>query len=282
MANTLTIKGFNKVLTKVFTKAVNGEGLTEKEQKVLDNFIKDLGGYRVMDTPQAPQEDGTEEKEWEQLSQEQKEKLTEVKLKSLYGIGGETFSLFPTLMDKDINTDIKAEYLDKVPNRVTAKTFKEWEGNGEIKILPLEKGGKAYFMVILLPKTELTLTTWDLEKADKENYLLYTKANKGGELTIKDGEYIITNIYTNKNKAFGQSKLLGKLFNLGTTTKELDTQKEQLKDYLLTGINPTNGELQFTPITTGGNKGKAVNTIGEYLGKELQGYTEKGILELLN
>lgn len=281
---TKTIKGFNKVMGPIFTNLVNGQEITEKQEKTLNNFIKDIGGYRETEQPTQPTQEAPKdgETEWVNLSQEQKEILTETLLKSLYGIGGETFSLFPTLMDKDINGDIKKGYLDKIPGRVTGKTFTEWEANGEIKILPLEKGNKAYYMVILLPKKDLTLPTWDLEKGDKENYLLYTKAEKGTDITLTNGQYMVTNIYTNKNKAFGQAKLLGKLFNLGTTTKEMDQQKEQLKDYLTTGVNGTTGELEYTPITTGGNKGKTVNNLGEYLGRELpNGYTENGILNLL-
>jgi hypothetical protein len=48
----MKIVGFNKVMTKVFEKAVNGQELTEKEGKMLDNYIKDLGGYRPAETIQ--------------------------------------------------------------------------------------------------------------------------------------------------------------------------------------------------------------------------------------
>ena len=281
-----TLKGFNKVMGTTFTKVINGETLTEKQQKQMDNFIKDLGGYREMEQLKQEQPK-SEEKEltltnWMELTEEQQSTLKESLLKSSYGIGGEHFSSFPTLLDNKINTWVEQTYnISKLPNRVQEQTFKTWKENGELKILPIIKSNKVYYLTILLPNKEMEMDIYQLEKADTKPYLQYTTHNSLGTVKMGGNNFHILNGYTNKNKAYNQGKALVKLLNLGTDFPTLEKQKELQTNHLELIINNGEWVLQENGGNTGKATGNTYNNIGDYLGRTQHKDIHTNYMELL-
>lgn len=251
-------------------------------EEVLGDLMEQMEEHKQ--TEEISQEAGEQgEKTWEQLTEKEKEIQKETLLKSLYGIGGEHFSTFPTLLDKKINP-FTGEYLQNIPSRVSEKTFKDWEPNGELHIIPLQKGtyGKVHYFLILLPNKDTKVDIWDLSKEDKDNYLLYTTANKAGEILLGKEHYHILNIYSNKNKAFNQAKALTKLFQMGTNNKTLEQQKELQGDTLLMDIN-SQGEQILQHKSKAGNIQGTYNTLGEYLNRELHSqYKDMDILTYIS
>lgn len=204
-------------------------------------------------------------------------------LKSKYGIGGEHFSTIPTLMDKKDNPELENEFqLSKLPKRVMEKTFKEWEPNGTIQILPLVKGDKTHYLILVKPNKSLKTKIWNLEKADDENFLKYTKMEKAGDITLNSKNYLITNIYSNKNKAFNQAKLLAKYFQLGTNFKELENQKELRENYLNMEIKDGQPYLQEIGKNNHQPTGKDFQTLEEYIGRNQHTKTSINPLELIS
>ena len=273
MANTLTIQtGHNKLITAIFNKVVNGKELTPKQETQLQNFLADFK-EQEQPTKEQPKEDTTPIKEelslgnWKTLTAEQRDTLKETLIKSVYGIGGEHLSTFPTLLDNKINPWVEQEYkISLLPKRVQEQTFTEWAGNGEIKILPLEKGKHIQYLILFLPNKEITLDLWELEKEDKKPFLQYTKHNKAGQITLGKNHFHILNIYSNKNKAFNQAKQLTKLFQYTGTKDTLEAQKELQLGYLSMDIQ--DGEQVLREYTKAMNVGGTYTTLGEYLGRE--------------
>lgn len=219
---------------------------------------------------------------WTELTEEQQTSLKESLIKSTYGIGGEHFSTFPTLLDNKINTWVETEYkISKLPKRVSESTFKEWKTNGEIKILPVEKDNKIYYLTILLPNKNTKIDVWELQKEDKKPYLEYTSHNKIQQLQFGKTHFHILNGYTNKNKAYNQAKALVKLFNLGTDFQTLEQQKELQHNYLKLDI--TNGTWELKEISKNTHKptGNTYKGIGESLGKAQHKSITTNYMELL-
>lgn len=206
---------------------------------------------------------------WDTLTEEQQQQLKETLLKSKYGIGGEHFSTFPTLLDNKINTWVEEKYqISKLPKRIGEKTFKEWKQNGEIKIIPLVKGEKIHYLITILPNKNLKMELWDLEKEGIKPYLKYIKYNSLGEITLTKNHFHILNGYTNKNKAFNQAKQLVKLFQLGTDFKTLEGQKELKTNYLQLDIMEGQYILKEIKATDHKPNGKTYQDLGDYLGRK--------------
>jgi hypothetical protein len=209
---------------------------------------------------------------WTELTDEQQQELKSSLIKSKYGIGGEHLSTFPTTMDTKVNEWVEAEYqISKLPKRVTAQTFKEWEANGTVQILPLEVGNTIQYLTIIKPEKALKMDIWELQNGLEKPYTKYTAHNKLEKpLTFSKGHYHITNIYTNKNKAYNQGKALAKLFKLGGNTfKELEAQKELQSNYLRKTLT-ADGKIILQEIgkNTGSSTGKEWNTLEDYLGRK--------------
>lgn len=206
---------------------------------------------------------------WDTLNEEQQALLKESLLKSKYGIGGEHFSTFPTLLDNKINTWVEEEYsVSKLPKRITEATFKAWEAKGTLQILPLLKGEKIHYLVVLLPNKNVKLQLWQLDKEAEKPYLKYTTHNPLGELQFTNQHFHILNSYTNKNKAYNQAKQLVKLLQLGTDFKELEQQKELRVDHLQLDIEDGKQVLKKLGKNGGKYTGKQYQSIGEYLGRK--------------
>lgn len=207
---------------------------------------------------------------WDTLTEDQQKTLKEALLKSKYGIGGEHFSTFPTLLDNKVNEWVEETYkVSKLPRRVSEATFKKWEANGTLEILPLHKDNKTHYLLVLLPKKNLKMDVWELDKEDVKPYLKYTTNNKLGELTFTAKHFHILNGYTNKNKAFNQAKALVKLLELGKPFQELEAEKELKTNQLELNINDKG---QWELIEIGKNSmtptGKTFNGLEEYYGRK--------------
>lgn len=208
---------------------------------------------------------------WTELTDDQKETLKASLIKSKYGIGGEHLSTFPTTMDSKINEWVEKEYnLSKLPKRLTEQTFKEWTDNGTVQIIPLEVGNTINYLVVLLPNKNLKMDIWTLENGMEKPYTKYTAhAKLDKQLTFTQKHFHITNIYTNKNKAYNQSKNLIKLFQLGGNNfKTLEQQKELQSNYIKKELT-ADGKIQLLEIgkNTGQPTGKTWNNLEEYLGR---------------
>lgn len=270
MANTLTIKTGIKGMDNTFTAMVNGKDLKPNQKGLLTKFLKDIGHTEQPKQEQPKQEPEITLSEWTELTPEQQQTLKTALLKSTYGLGGEHFSSFPTLLtDSTTNTWVTEKYqTKKLPKRLTEQTFRNWKINGELKILPILKGEKVYYQTILLPNKDIKMDLWELEKELIKPFQNYTTKNMVGTITLGNTHFHLLNSYTNKNKAYNQSKLLVKLFQLGTPFTELEQQKELQQNYLQLDI--TNGEWELKEISKNTHKptGKAFKDIGEYLGRE--------------
>lgn len=235
------------------------------------------------------QEQVTQEQEltleaWDTLTQEQREALKASLIKSKYGIGGEHLSTFPTTLDNKINPWVEETYqISKLPSRVTETTFKDWEANGGVKIIPLEVGTTINYLVVLLPNKPLKMDIWTLQNGETKPYTKYTDWSKlDKQLTFNKGHYHITNIYTNKNKAFNQAKNLVKLFKLGQYNfKALENWKEVTKmDYYKKDLTPE-GKIIIQKIgkNTGKPTGKTWNTLEDLTGRKPHGQIGINYLE---
>lgn len=220
---------------------------------------------------------------WESLTTEQQTTLKESLLKSKYGIGGEHFSTFPTLLDNKINIWVEEKYqISKLPKRVTEITFKTWGINGTLQILPLQKGEKIHYLILILPNKNIKLDLWELDKEDSKPYLQYTTNKHIGEITLGKNHFHILNSYTNKNKAYNQSKQLTKLFQLGTDFKTLEGQKELHTNYLKLDITDGKYILQEISKNTHKPTGKTFQSIGEYINKKQHNNIKFNYLENIN
>src|SRR5690606_15455560 len=136
----------------------------------LENFILEMDQTPSLITEIKLEEPKVEEptlEVWNTLTEEQQTLLKESLLKSKYGIGGEHFSTFPTLLDNKINTWVEETYhISKLPKRVQEKQFKDWESNGTLQILPLIKGEKVHYLILIKPNTDIQMDLWDLTKED--------------------------------------------------------------------------------------------------------------------
>lgn len=217
----------------------------------------------------------------EEMKAYQEAELKTQLLKSKYGIGGEHFSTIPTLKDKKNNPWVVEEFQLNNLKKPTAQNLPEWTKNGTIQILPIIKGDKAHHTIIITPNKQLKMEYWNLEKETEKPFLTYTNYEKAGTITLNSKNYIITNIYTNKNKAFSQAKLLAQFFNLGTTFKELELQKENGTDYL--EMDYQDGKYFFNLISSNTHKptGKTFKNLDEYMGKTQNKKTEFNFSELI-
>lgn len=220
---------------------------------------------------------------WDTLNEEQQKLLKESLLKSKYGIGGEHFSTFPTLLDNKINTWVEEKYqISKLPKRVQAGTFKEWEANGQLKIIPLMKGERIHYLVTLIPNKNIKMEMWELQKEDMKPYLEYTTHNSLGDITLTNKHFHILNGYTNKNKAYNQAKQLVKLFKLGTDFQTLEAQKELMENYLKLEIKDGQFILQEISKNTHNPNGKTYQSIGDFLGRNQHKKVTFNYLENIN
>lgn len=273
------VKTSIKGMDGIFNKVVNGKALTEKQELTLSTFLE---GFTTKEEQPKEQPTKLTLDGWEELTQEQQTSLKATLLKSKYGIGGEHFSLFPTLLDNKINSWVEQKYsISKLPSRVSENTFKTWEGNGTLQILPLVKDTKTHYLLILLPNKDLQMDIWDLEKEDTKPYLTYTKHNLLGQLTFTNQQFHIINSYTNKNKAYNQGKALIKLLQLGTTFTTLEQQKELNTNHLELTINNGTWELMEIGKNTKQPTGNIFNNLGEYLGREQHSQLQSNYLELI-
>lgn len=221
---------------------------------------------------------------WDTLTEDQQKLLKESLLKSKYGIGGEHFSTFPTLLtDSKTNTWVAEKYQTaKLPKRVSEQTFKAWNKNGTLQILPLVKGEKVHYLTIIKPNKNIKMDLWELDKTDIKPYQEYTTKNLLGQITLTKNNYHILNSYTNKNKAYNQSKLLVKLFQLGTNFKQLEREKDLNQNYLQLDIMDGKYILREIKYTDHKPNGKIFNSIGEYLGREQPKEINFNYLENIN
>jgi hypothetical protein len=221
---------------------------------------------------------------WQELTQEQQETLKETLIKSKYGIGGEHFSTFPTLLDNKINTWVEEKYqISKLPKRVQEQTFKTWEGNGSLKIIPLNKGTKTHYLITIKPNKNIKMDLWKLEKEDTKPYLKYTTAEQLTEVTLTKNHFHILNSYTNKNKAYNQAKALVKLFQLGTDFQTLELQKELKTNYLQLELNGE-GKWELQEIGKNNHKptGKTWEGLEAYTGRKQHKSITINYLENIN
>lgn len=280
----------SKELKAIITKVMEGKELTEKQNEKLTSFLKemDLSNTQLItevhtEEPK-PEEQPTIQptlENWEQLTEEQQHSLKQAILKSKYGQGGEHYSIFPTLMDTEINTWLTGEYgqYKKIKSNKTIQS--QWKEDGTISILPLEIGKHIQYLVIIQPKKEIKMDIWQLVNGLSQPYTQYTEYNKEATLTIQAGEYIITNIYSNKNKAYSQGKLLSKLFHING--EQLEEQKELKANYLRKDLD--GGKVIFREIGKNNHTptGKTFTSLSEYLGTtQSQGMGTINPLEYIN
>lgn len=278
MENTLKV---TKAEQLVINKVMEGKDLTEKQTATLVNFLNEM---EVKTEQQTEQTDQMTLEAWDTLNEDQQKLLKESLLKSKYGIGGEQFSTFPTLLtDSKTNVWVAEKYQTaKLPKRVTEQTFKTWEANGTLQILPLVKGERVHYLTIIKPNKDLQMDLWELDKTDIKPYQEYTTKNLLGQMTIGKSNFHILNSYTNKNKAYNQSKLLVKLFQLGTDFKQLEMEKDLKQNYLQLDI--TNGQYILKEIKYTDHKpnGKTFQSLGDYLGREQPKEVQFNYLENIN
>ena len=216
------------------TKAVKESKVTKQEVKSIQEEIK----------------------AWGTLDGDQRESLKDKLLKSKFGKGGENFSIFPTLLDNKINPWVEEEFkISKLPKRVTPSQYTEWEENGHLQILPMEFGehGKVHYMVILLPRKEMEIPLYNLSKAG-DNTLEYTTREPLGVHKVTNLNYLILNIYTNKNKAYNQGKALTKLLKLGTLPQQLEKEKNGEGVSIRRMVRDTTGETYYLRISKAGRE----------------------------
>lgn len=253
----------------------------EQEQKEVKN--KRTRGKKEQTDQQTDQ---NQLSEWASLTQEQQETLKKSLLKSGYGVGGEHFSTFPTLLDSinnPTNPFTEKHYpKSKLPKRVQETTFKTWEQNGTLQILPLLKSDKIHYLIIILPNKNIKMDLWELEKEQQKPYSKYITHNLIGEITLTNNHFHILNSYTNKNKAYNQSNLLVKLFQLGTTPKILEQQKDLNTNYLQLDIMDGKYILREISKNTHKPTGKIFKDIGEYLGRKQHSKINFNYLENIN
>ena len=240
-------------------------GTTEAKAKAL----KDIYTPKVLDG-------------WDTFTEEQQTTLSQSIKKSKNGSGGEHFSTFPTLLDKKINTWAEEKYNTNKLGKISQQQFKTWEANGTLQILPLIKGEKTHYLITILPNQNIKMDLWELEKEGTKPFLKYTTHNLLGEITLTNKHYHILNGYTNKNKALNQSKLLVKLFQLGTDISQLIQEKELNIPHLQMDIQ--DGKIIFREISKNTKKptGKIYQSIGDYLGREPHQNIKINYLELIN
>lgn len=284
MAKTLKL---TKAIQNIIKKMEGGKTLTEKQQETLNSFLtkNNLSMEELKELllkAQSTEETSEEQKEetsealtlenWETLTQEQKLTLKNSILKTKYGTGGENIGLFPTLLGaKTTNPFIIGEYGERVEATVRQNNLNNYKDNGSIKLLPLEIGDKTHYLLIILPNKPLNMDIWELYTEAKP-YTKYTKYSKIGKITVNEGEYIISNIYSNKNKTWNNGKRLANLFRLFYNIKETESIKD-LKpgNYYLKKDITENGKITYREYSTNSHKptGKSFSSIGEYLQRKL-------------
>lgn len=174
--------------------------------------------------------------DWETLAEEQRETLKAALLKSNYGFGGEHFTTFPTLLDKKDNPELETEFqTSKLPRRVSPTMAKAWGERGQLKIIPVRKGNqnqqaKTYFILVLVPFKQITIPSYNLAKEDPENKLKYTTLERLENIRVTKNQYHTIGIYTNKNKAFNQAKVLSKLWEVDGDFQRMEREKEELSN----------------------------------------------------
>lgn len=292
MEKTLKITTGLKGMDLIFNKVIQGKELTEKQEQTLQDFLQGFEGFiseetiileETFYTEEKPEEQPITLEAWDTLNEDQQKLLKESLLKSKYGIGGEHFSTFPTLLDNKINTWVEEKYqVSKLPKRVQEGTFNSWKANGELKIIPLLKGERVHYLITILPNKPMQLDTWELQKEDIKPYLEYTTHNLLGQLSLQPNNFHILNGYTNKNKAFNQAKHLVKLFQLGTDFQTLEAQKELQTNHLKMEIQDGKIILQEISKNTYKPTGKTFTSIGEYLGREQHKDNTFNYLENIN
>jgi hypothetical protein len=206
--------------------------------------------------------------DWATLTEEQQTSLKSSLLKSKYGIGGEHYSTFPTLLDNKLNAWVEEKYsISKLPKRVTETTFKSWESNGTLQIIPINKGTKTHYLLALIPNKNIKMDIWELEKETEKPFLTYTTHTLLTQQTFTNKHFHILNSYTNKNKAYNQGKALIKLLQLGTDFTTLELQKELKTNYLQMELNQGKWELVEISKNTHKPTTKKWENIGDYLGR---------------
>lgn len=165
---------------------------------------------------------------WEELDEEEQFLLKEALLYNKYGTGGEYYSIIPNLINyKRENPELK-EYFE-IPKTIRQSLLDGKEENGSIQILPIDKD-KTLYTTILLPEKTIEITPFQLLHGTGEQKTKYYTIKPLKPIKVTKNQFLITNIYSNKNKAFTQARYLSVLFEMGGNSfKELEQQKEGKK-----------------------------------------------------
>lgn len=177
-------------------------------QKANTKKVKDT---KAMEEKILQQQQNLTETERQELEEKEKQ------LKTHYGIGGQVYSIFPILLDKAENPWLE-EILAGIPARVSQQNILAWSRvNGTLDLVKVNRGGKDYYIILLLPKKEMEFQIWDLTwgMEPQESFLKYNKAERREKVKLTPENYLITNITTNRGKAIHQIKVMAKLLQLG-------------------------------------------------------------------
>lgn len=239
-----TTKGKGKATTpKATTKAKAGKGKAETTKVTTPKA----------ETPKVettPKVDPTLQQTIKDITQEK-----EKEIKFRYGIGGQTYSIFPILLDSAHNPFIQ-DILKDIPKKVSGPTLDTWaKENGTLTIIPVEAGNKIFYTLVLTAKKDTSFTTWDLAW-DGENTLEYTTHNTAGDKVVKAGQQVVTNISTNRGKAINQGKALGKLLQMDFTNLEKTAKGNSYQ------LDHKTGELKELGAYSGNPTGNTLKTIG--------------------
>lgn len=169
--------------------------------------------------------------QWEELDEEDQFILKEALLYNKYGTGGEYYSIIPNLINsKKENPELK-EYFN-LPKVIRQSFLDGKEKNGAIQILPINKD-KTIFATILLPEKTIEITPFSLKHGGGEQKTKYDEIKPLKTIKVTKNQYLVANLYSNKNKAFTQGRYMAVFYGLGGNDfKELEQQKEGRKTVL--------------------------------------------------
>ncbi len=140
-------------------------------------------------------------------------------IKSYYGIGGQSYSIYPIFgltVDKDLNKiyplmdNLIKELHQKQKDKNTTQS------KGHSTLLTFSRSNKNYY-TLLIQSEDMDLQTYNLKWPSLQSKLQYSSMELGQLINIPKGHSIITNITTNGGKIKGQQKDINTLFNLQST-----------------------------------------------------------------
>lgn len=198
--------------------------------------------------------------QWEELDEEEQYLLKEALLYNRYGTGGEYYSIIPNLINsKKENPELK-EYFN-LPKVIRQSFLNGKEKNGSIQILPIDKD-KTIFATILLPEKTLEVTPFQLLHGTGEEKTKYYQIKPLKPIKVTKNQFLITNLYSNKNKSFTQGRYLSVFYGLGGNDfKELEAQKEGKRMTLTLDIK--DGKMIYKK-----SSGETFETLEEVLGRK--------------